>query len=817
MTEEEYINLIEATELAVEDYFKVQGFDIDLSSMSMEEIEQFMFAHVARDSETMARFQDYVSAVVYRETSSYETEMMFNPVTMGVEAGFMLLPIPGLSVPKKIKNAGKWLGGLLKVGSKADSLLAPVAGRASKSRTIREQGFGRVDDIAEAVKAGARPGRLGGPSFGMPRSGAQRIVTAGTSAGADQTLTKAQAAFGAVTGGVIAKAGMEAQEGIFPSQSQREEQEQVALEEDTSLDVDEQGILLTPSPTAEPVESPFFKVEAGKVSLNVDSNQIFKKIYHQTLTDGNIADKIVNYLSGNSIHVLTGGGASLIESLRTLGPAGANKITGVEIVDLQQGTKGIDLLYDYFIANPEKNIPNYQAGVSRITGEAQYGTNLQTINDALAREAIQNVVNSSLYMFVMPDYEGGDPSTINLQGNLVALIESYDGTPFGAVDSLNDLFPNGGLGPMRMKGALSRMSFNEIMLLQQKMLTWGYLEGTPEVWGENLFNKNTGEFPLEVALQKFQADVNAVGMEMYNKYLTEARINGVDIRSYTEFISADGSPHIDKVLDTALARRLAPTEGEVSTEDTVRSQIIGEATNKITEVLTGRGFENIPEGVESELHKAISALDPTKQEELFGEGGDIVQQALVDELLKQFYGTENWASMLQFGNNKDSTLFDYAMFSGALTEDERQKLEAGIFNRKNFRAGRASDVMSQDIESYEKDVAVSLLTKFINSYAGESWTPMDLGKALNDWQNTVNHRNNQFTTTELQGMGANALGSLRERSDEFNYDTTAELLAGGYVDNREYYGRDAWNYRTLAEELNRIGGSSARGLEVGNV
>ena len=94
---------------------------------------------------------------------------------------------------------------------------------------------------------------------------------------------------------------------------------------------------------------------------------------------------------------------------------------------------------------------------------------------------------------------------------------------------------------------------------------------------------------------------------------------------------------------------------------------------------------------------------------------------------------------------------------------------------------------------------------------------MDLGRALNDWQNTVNHRNNQFTEIELQNMGANALSSLRERGDEFNYDTTAELLAGGYVDNREYYGRDAWNYRTLAEELNKIGGSSARGLEVGNV
>lgn len=813
MTEEEYINLIEATELAVEDYFKVQGFDIDLSSMSMEDIEQFMFAHVARDSETMARFQDYVSAVVYRETSSYETEMMFNPVTMGVEAGFMLLPIPGLSFnPKKLKNVGKWLGGLLKVGSKADSLLAPVAGKASKSRTIREQGFGRVDDVAEAVKAGVKPGRLGGPNFGVPRS-SQRIVTAGTSAGADQALTRSQAAFGAVTGGVIAKAGMEAQEGIFPSQSQRGEQEQVALEE--TVFPNEEGYLKSEDDPE--IESPWLTFSNGKASLNSDSNQILKKIYHQTLTDGNIADKIVNYLSGNSVHVLTGGGASLIESLTTLGPTGANKIAGVEVIDLQQGTQGIDLLYDYFIGNPEKNIPNYKAGVSRITGEAKYGTNIQTINDVLTREAIQNVVNSSLYMFVMPDYEGGDPSQINLQGDQVALIESYDGTPFGGVDSLNDLFPNGGLGPMRMKGALSQMSFNEIMLLQQKMLTWGYLEGTPEVWGENLFNKNTGDFPLEIALQKFQADVNAVGMEMYNKYQTESRINGVDIRSYSEFISTDGSPHIDKVLDTALARRLAPTEGEVSTEDSVRSQILGEATNKITEILTGRGFENVPEGIESELHKAISALDPTKQEELFGEGGNVAEQGLIEELLKQFYGAENWASMLRFGNNKDSTLFDYAMFAGALTEDERQKLETGIFNRKHFRAGRASDVMSKDTETYEKDVAVSLLTKFINNYAGDSWTPMDLGRALNDWQNTVNHRNNQFTEIELQNMGANALSSLRERGDEFNYDTTAELLAGGYVDNREYYGRDAWNYRTLAEELNKIGGSSARGLEVGNV
>ncbi|MBO55323.1 MAG: hypothetical protein CL886_06635 [Dehalococcoidia bacterium] len=878
MNEEEYIKLIEATEVAIEDYFKVQGFDVDFSSMTTEEIEEFFFIHVEQSPDSSERFHDYVSAVVSREApnitpSDYnikDIEMALqaispdevidfsdmseeetleyienlDPALLGAvyaqlgdpnieetsgarvigETWAMAIPFPGgakLRIGSRLlKNTvGKWLGRLLGRTRAIDDM-APVAGRAATSRTIRETGFGHVDDVAESIKAGFKPGRLGSPNYqfsagpygsntaGMGARGAR--TTAGVPIQTPVPITPNQAAVGAVLGtGALAGAQQISKE-LFPSGSRIEEQDKENIEIAEATDVD---------------SSPYLKQQEGVINLNGD--QVLKHIYHQSLSDQNIADKIVNYLSGNSVHVLSGGGASLIDSLRSLGPTlinpqNAGMIGDIKVVDLHQGSEGIDLLFDYFMHDPARNIPNYDQRLNDIGSGS-----LPDLDEHLAREAIQNIANESLYLIIMPDSVGEDG--IAGSAPLSGLIQSYDGTPFGDVQTLNDLFPNGSLGPMRMRGALAQMSFNEITLLQQKMLAWGYLDKPPLKWGENLL-EGVGEsayFPLERALQEFQMEVNAVGMDLYNRHVADAAMRGDDPRGYTEFLGADGTPHIDKVLDTLLAVKLTPSEDELTPEDTVRSQLVSEASAKITQVMANRGITGMSEGrtlqLERDLQLAMTELDPDKKEMLFGQGGDAVEQALVESLLKEYYGDENWTAHLQFGNHKDSALFDYAMLAGALTQKEREELEAGTLRRQNFRSGTRVGQYADDIESYEKDVATAVLRKFINNRMGEgtSMNPQILSEALNDWQNTVGDRNENVTPEDLLSMSNNALRFLRYESDPINYDPTVDMLSTDYLtdfnEQAKYSGREGMNYYNLKRAIDQLGGGSARGLEVRNV
>jgi hypothetical protein len=472
--------------------------------------------------------------------------------------------------------------------------------------------------------------------------------------------------------------------------------------------------------------------------------------------------------------------------------------------------------------NPSENIPNYDQRLNDIGSGS-----LPNVDEYLAREAIQNVVNGSLYLVIMPDSVGEDG--IAGSAPLSGLVQSYDGTPFGGVETLNDLFPNGSLGPMRMRGALAQMSFNEITLLQQKMVAWGYLDKAPLKWGENLLEGvgDSAYFPLETALQEFQMEVNAVGMDLYNRHVADATMRGDDPRGYTEFLGADGTPHIDKVLDTLLAVKLTPSEDELTPEDTVRSQLVGEASSKITQVMTNRGFTGMSEGktlqLERDLQLAMTELNPDKKEMLFGQGGDAVEQALVESLLKEYYGDENWTAHLQFGNHKDSALFDYAMLAGALTPKEREELEAGTLRRQNFRSGTRVGQYSDDIESYEKDVATAVMRKFINNRMGErtSMNPQILSEALNDWQNTVGDRNENVIPEDLLSMSNNALRFLRYESDPINYDPTVDMLSTDYMtdfnEQAKYSGREGMNYYNLKRAIDQLGGGSARGLEVKNV
>tara|TARA_R100000781_G_scaffold55774_1_gene36294 strand:- start:3007 stop:3495 length:489 start_codon:yes stop_codon:yes gene_type:complete len=110
MTEEEEIEYLKSVEDATEEYFRLQGFPIDMSEMSTEELEGF-FLNLPSVHQT--GYRDYVSLVTKGNVPSSD------PFDIGVEA-MMPLTIWGIPVPAfgLAKNPLKWGKNLVGKGFK---------------------------------------------------------------------------------------------------------------------------------------------------------------------------------------------------------------------------------------------------------------------------------------------------------------------------------------------------------------------------------------------------------------------------------------------------------------------------------------------------------------------------------------------------------------------------------------------------------------------------------------------------------------------------------------------------------------------------
>ena len=832
MTDEEQFLLLQEE---IERWLQSRGVDVDLDAMSQEELMAF-WANPPVDMDDLEKFLDAVMTMetINRPETNWIWDRSFDDIMFGSEeadwGGFALdvaLTLPG---PLKLGKLGTWIGKAFPAGTKLPGWLGRVTGLTDEAATVthtagttvRPGGFGRVEDIAklgDEIRAGTRvgsiPGVLGrtGAGAGAKAPGPfSPIIPPGVARGAT-------AAAGIAAGGAAVLGNLDPRSDFSLSDQYGHLQGSVTI-----------GGVEIPSPFGpgddreyepEGVGEGFAteeEVAARKVAENVASivdpegTGILKQIFFQGLSEEAAFDKLTNYIADSSVNVLAAAGGSLGQALQnenvTLGD--------LQVVDLR-GEHGKSIVRNYLQAHWQ-DVPEIAQSpwLGAAQGPGGFSGGPIPREEEVLEEVIEIYLNElsgrSATMLIAPEVAGGT-------GSPIGIITSFDGTNFGDIVSLNDMFSGGKIGEMNLLPLLNKARPEQIAMWQQQLYAWGYLEKSPAVWGQIAADPQTGDIPTLTAAHNWQIGVFNEGVQMiYN-----ARARG-DTRSLSELITPDGTPRADRVLDAAIARRMSGESTKATDERTLRDRVVAQAQGRVGEYLSATG-RYLPEGaqlqIQSGLDEALSGLSSERQEAAFGQGGSQYERALAENILKEFYGSEDWGTKLTFGNmNNDSSFFDYAARVGAVSEREGNLLRDGVLQRGAYR-DHWRERYDQLVEA-EKDVAVAGLLKFVSETAGgdlSQATASDVAQGVTTYMHTIGMRQGLDTPRnqqELIDLANRAIAATRGMRFQQDDQMLTDVATGGVDQMGLRGGVSGYQFRGLVDELDRIGGTPSH-LRVRNV
>ena len=322
---------------------------------------------------------------------------------------------------------------------------------------------------------------------------------------------------------------------------------------------------------------------------------------------------------------------------------------------------------------------------------------------------------------ILPSVDGDDESL----ANQIGFITSFDGTAFGDIESVKDLFSDGKIGPMDAHYFMDRL-YNQtrdgsgyssiVAQIQQELYAWGYM-GAPAEWGKleipGLVRGEAGATadPTTDALQMLQSDLINEGLQTPKSEL-----------------SPDGSAYLDTVINRSVARKLETLPGRGGQEtgylNAIESVIGGldSLARRSGRTFSEEGKANVREKLKAqikEMRDSPLGEDQEMFEEAFGGGGLPAQQAVADIAMRLFYQDENWDENVFIGaNDSDFDYYRYAKQSGALSEEEIFAIEnspawgSGTATKPFYQAGlnpgqfqRVPDIQTQDRgEIYNMDV-----------------------------------------------------------------------------------------------------------------
>jgi hypothetical protein len=605
-----------------------------------------------------------------------------------------------------------------------------------------------------------------------------------------------------------------------------------------------------PDPAFHPTEVE----EAGIVADQADDPTVLKALYFDAMSEEAQFNKIVNYLSSNGIITISPGVGGLGEAL-------VNTLDGIEgaaIYDLAS-EEGKGFVRSYLLDNwqqipdlVEQVASNLSAGYRKYRtaweaggrvpfgyraveetvdpntivsllqefGDLNFGADIPTLREVgevygsgptdqipiadiahgaletAVDEFMERVIGPNQSLFVGPD---GPPSEEGLKQ--VGFITSFDGTPFGEVNSFNDLFSGGQIGPMHMVKQLKRADSETIEKFQREFVALGLMRA-PEAWGY-LQEDATGTDPTIHAAVKWQVGI------------TQAALDMVDSGGELDI---DGTPYIRAVEDRYIANRMAGESTRATQRRELMDRTISEASLRVQRYLSNTG-RYLPEGAQLQLQNGLQEIlnnmSSSALEQQYGQGGSSWERSLAENVLRKFYGVDDWGRALTFGaTNRDQDYFNYAARVGAVSNRERELLRYGAINRQRYRGhwkGREDELVEA-----EKDVAVAALLKFISEdMEGDlvDATAADVTRGLNTYMYTIGARQknqNGFTQNDLAEFAESALSSARSSVDPLVEDLAEQ--------GAQQFGSGVGGYRfkNLVNTLNRVS-SSVQGLRSPNV
>ena len=288
-------------------------------------------------------------------------------------------------------------------------------------------------------------------------------------------------------------------------------------------------------------------------------------------------------------------------------------------------------------------------------------------------------------------------------GSEFAFVHTYNGTPYGQIETIYDLFSGGMIGPFNVAPLLKNLyeetkdssGYSEVLnRLQSELYAWGYIDSV-EQWG-HLEPIVTDASATVDALSRFQT-------ELYLEAMTEQEALGEN-----QLISADMTPRVDRVIDRMIDKRLSG--GPTLMASDIESRLINKVANQVENSMMGASDD-----AKHMVTQVIRDMDPRRQEALYGSGGSTDEVRLMDHMLSGFYGTPDWATKVDWNadsaNGKTANYRKYGVRTGAignLDDDELSQTED--ITRATLRQIIARDV--EDLQTITEEQIANALTTY---------------------------------------------------------------------------------------------------------
>ena len=345
----------------------------------------------------------------------------------------------------------------------------------------------------------------------------------------------------------------------------------------------------------------------------------------------------------------------------------------------------------------------------------------------------------------------------------MAWITSFDGTPYGDVQSLKDLFSGGLIGPQdawfymqdlyeKTRNGAGYSSIIE--RIQQELYAYGYMD-VPDEWGKlDIINiENKADTTID-ALQMLQTDQINEGLRIANDPNAE--------------LSPDGSAYVTSVMDRAMARKLDALPARKASVAGQQAGLIENVVGTLEQLATLNGSTFTDSGkasVRNQLKEMIGSADEEMLEGAFGGGGDPQKLQLADIILRNFYQDDNWANNIYLGaNDSDIDYFRYAKRSGALSDEELMTLQRQLddtgtyiedFGQPMYSTNfddTGTAIQPRDTNAVAKDIVSSYMLDLLETPEGQQ---MDIAQALTTFGHTAGARISQdfgYTAFDYEQM-----------------------------------------------------------------
>ena len=345
----------------------------------------------------------------------------------------------------------------------------------------------------------------------------------------------------------------------------------------------------------------------------------------------------------------------------------------------------------------------------------------------------------------------------------MAWITSFDGTPYGDVQSLKDLFSGGLIGPQDAwfymqdlyEKTRNGAGYSPIVeRIQQELYAYGYMD-VPDEWGKlDIINiENKADTTID-ALQMLQTDQVNEGLRIANDPNVE--------------LSPDGSAYVRSVMDRAMARKLDALPARKASVAGQQAGLIENVVGTLEQLATlnGSTFNDAGKAsVRNQLKEMIGSADEEMLEGAFGGGGNPQKLQLADLVLRSFYQDDNWANNIYLGaNDSDIDYFRYAKRSGALSNEELMTLQTQLddtgtyieeFGQPMYGTNfddTGTAVQPRDTNAVAKDIVSSYMLDLLETPEGQQ---MDITQALTTFGHTAGARISQdfeYTAFDYEQM-----------------------------------------------------------------